>query len=428
MKKIIFKSVFLLLAPFYILVCVFFALIVRIFHKGNTNPKLVWGSKPLINNSYWSKSMIEIGFHSKTFVENYYEDINKKSDWDLLLQSRYSFFPLVVKPFIAFLHSLFLYDVFFISFSGYFIGQTPLWWIQAYIFKLARKKVVVMSYGGDSYVYRRIRSTGTIHGLMMSYPLESKNQLKISRNVEYWCRHGDFVMPGFMGADGFGRWDVLIPSKLIIDLKLWQKSIRKSSADGITEPVVVAHAPNHRGCKGTEFIINAVDKLKDEGLDIELVILEKTQNFDVREVFFSQVDILIEQLIITGYGLNGLEGLASGLPVISNLEDESSLLPFRRWSFLGECPIVSASPETILGVLRKLVTRPELRNQLGSAGRKYAEKYHSYEASQYLFGEIIKYLYEKRGSLINIYHPLLGEFPKQKPLVEHPLVNNHIVD
>jgi len=37
-------------------------------------------------------------------------------------------------------------------------------------------------------------------------------------------------------------------------------------------------------------------------------------------------------------------------------------------------------------------------------------------------------LYGKRESLINIYHPLLGEFPKQKSLVEHSLVNNHIVD
>jgi glycosyltransferase involved in cell wall biosynthesis len=152
------------------------------------------------------------------------------------------------------------------------------------------------------------------------------------------------------------------------------------------------------------------------------------KNFEVRRILYKQVDILVDQLIYTGYALNALEGMSSGLPVISNIEDEVYTLPFRRWSYLDECPIISASPETIVDTLRKLVTRPKLRHQIGSAGRKYVEKYHSYEASQYLFGEVIRYLYGDRESLINLYHPILGEFSKQEPLVDHPLVNSHIVD
>ncbi|MBT3667494.1 MAG: hypothetical protein HN548_08445 [Opitutae bacterium] len=151
-------------------------------------------------------------------------------------------------------------------------------------------------------------------------------------------------------------------------------------------------------------------------------------NSEVREVLRDSTDILVEQLICTGHGMNAVEGFSSGLPVVSNLEDDSCTTMFRRWSFLNECPIASASPETLLNVLRKLVTSPELRLQLGRAGREYAEKYLGFDSAQYLFGEVIEFLYGRRESLINLYHPLLGDYHKRKPMVEHPLVNNRIVD
>jgi glycosyltransferase involved in cell wall biosynthesis len=192
--------------------------------------------------------------------------------------------------------------------------------------------------------------------------------------------------------------------------------------------VTICHAPNHRGFKGSEFVIDAVKKLQDEGLKVELRLVEKMQNNDVRRYFNEQADILVEQLIFTGHGLNGLEGLASGLPVISNLEDETYILPMRRWSYFSECPIVSATPENLIDVLRKLITRPELRKKLGCAGRQYAEKYHGMDSAVYLFEAVIDLAYGRRDSLINLYHPLLGDYPRRKPRVEHPLVNNRIID
>jgi hypothetical protein len=368
------------------------------------------------------------GYDSETFTDSFYSVINKRDDWDRVLPEEYGPVPGAIKPFLAFLESLWRYDIFFIPFSGYFIGNTPLWWAQAPLLKLAGKKIVVMPYGADSYIYQRIRSTSLMHGLMMSYPRAARQQKKISRDVDYWCRHADAVITGIMGPDGFGRWDVLVPSVIHLNLELWQPSSRGSRADGVSETVYIAHAPNHRGFKGTEFVIAAVDLLKKEGLLVELVLLEKMQNTEVRNCLQHKVDILVEQIIATGHGLNALEGLASGLPVISNLEDESYVLPMRRWSYFNECPIVSGSPETLADTLRKLVTRPELRHQVGKAGRLYVEKYHGLDSARYLFGEVIEYLYGRRESLINLYHPLLGEYPKRKPHIEHPLVNNRIID
>jgi hypothetical protein len=100
----------------------------------------------------------------------------------------------------------------------------------------------------------------------------------------------------------------------------------------------------------------------------------------------------------------------------------------KRWSFLNECPLVSATPENITDVLRKLITNPKLRTDLGRAGREYVEKYHGLDSAQYLFENVFDYIYGKKDSIINLYHPILGEYPNRLPKIKHPLVNNRIVD
>lgn len=427
-KKQIRKYLLLIASIGFIPVAFVIALIVRFKFIDESRPRLVWGSTPIINNSYWSSALRNAGYFSETCTVDFYSTINKREDWDKILSEEYRWAPRNLKYFIVFLHSLLIYDVYFISFNGFFLGNTPIKFLQAQILKLAKKKIIVLPYGADSYVYRNIRSISTIQGLLMSYPQLSKEQSRIAKDVEYWTEHADAILPGFMGPDGFGRWDAIMPSQLFIDLELWEVSSKNSRADGLSGEVVIAHAPNHRGFKGTEFVTHAVEQLKKEGLKIRLILLERLQNDQVREILQSETDILVEQLIFTGHGMNGLEGLASGLPTISNLEDETYTLPVRRWSYFSECPLVSAYPESLVDILRKLVTRPELRQELGKAGRAYVEKYHGLDSAQYLFSNVIEYVYGRKESLINLYHPLLGEYPNRSPKIQHPLVNNRIVD
>ena len=428
MTRILNAYLLLFFAPFFYSVFILVSLIARLLAFRSKKPRLVWGSTPIINNAFWSRAMCELGFASETFTNQFYSRINKRNDWGRILQDEYRYCPHPLRKLIAFADSLLRYDVFFISADGFFIGHTVLWRIQAFLLKIAGKKTVLIPYGGDAYCYRRIRSNGTAHGLMMSYPVAARNQKKVASRLDYWCRHADVVIPGVMAPDGFGRWDVLAPTSLCLDLSEWSVSGKKSNADGTNGSVFIAHAPNHRGFKGSEFLMDAVATLKDEGLKVELLLLENKPNAEVREILQHSTDILVEQLICTGHGMNAVEGFASGIPVVSNLDDDDCTTMFRRWSFLNECPIASASPESIVNVLRKLVTRPALRSQLGIAGRQYAEKYLGLDSAQYLFGEVIEFLYGRRDSLINLYHPLLGDYPKRKPIVEHPLVNNRIVD
>lgn len=428
-KKILIFTVSLIFEGLFIPTATVLSILIRFGTKPNENsPRLVWGSTPIINNAYWSKAMKELGFISETFTSDFYTTINKRADWDVILSEEYAFIPAFFKPYIGFIEALLKYDVFIVSFEGFFLNHSKIWWCQAFLLQLAGKKTVVIPYGSDAYVYQRIRSTALIHGLLMSYPQLSKTQRRIAQRVDYWCKWGDVIIPGLMGPDGLGRWDVLIPSSLALDLNTWSVSKRLTKYPNEDKKVTIAHAPNHRGFKGSEFVFNAVEKLKQEGLNVELLVLEKMQNTRVRKHLEEDVDILVEQLIFTGHGLNGLEGLASGIPTISNLEDESYILPLRRWTYFNECPLLSASPETLVDVLRKLVVNPELRYKLGKAGRAYVEKYHGLDSAQYLFKNVIDYLYGRKETLINLYHPILGEYPNRSPKIEHPLVNNKIVD
>ncbi len=427
-------AILLILSFIFLPIFLVFGLCVSFFARCYFNfnkhkPRLVWGATPIISNVYWSRAMKNLGYESTTYTKSFYSRINQREDWDLIVNEKFSFFSSVyIKYILAFFESLFKYDIFFMSFDGFFLGNTPYWWLEGIFLKIAMKKIVVLPYGGDSYVYRRIRSISWIHGLMMSYPVAAKRQIYISFKLDYWCCLADVVVPGIMGPDGFGRWDVLTPCQFSIDLNQWHPSCRDSYANAVDQEVVIAHAPNHRGCKGTEFIINVIEKLKNEGFKIKLLLIENKQNSEVKSLMEKEVDILIEQLIVTGHGFNAIEGMASSLPVICNLEDESILDPYRRWSFFSECPIVSANPETLLNVLRSLITNPALRSQLGKNGRKYVEKYHGLDSAQFLFSSIIDYLYGRidYSHLINIYNPLTSPHSSRLPRISSNLNKNRI--
>jgi glycosyltransferase involved in cell wall biosynthesis len=428
-KNTIFLFFFYLFSPLLIVGMIACCVLARFLVRSNPEkPRLVWGAVPIVSYSYWSQAMKRAGYESETYTHSFYASINKREDWDLLIQERYTFLPLHLRFYPVFLESLLKYDIYFLSFEGFFLGFTPIWWIEAWLLKIAGKKTVVMPYGADAFIYKRIKSLSLLHGLLMSYPGASRMQGKIERRVDIWCKYADVVIPGIMGPDGFGRWDVLTPCHIHIDCEKWQVSQRKSQADGKTETVYIAHAPNHRGFKGTEFIVEAVNRLKNKGIKVELILLEKVQNTVVAETLREKADILVDQIVGTGYALNALEGMGSGLPVVCGLEHQDYLQLFRRWSFMSECPLVSASIEDIADVLEKLIGNPDLRIQLGMAGRQYVEKYHGYDSAQYLYGQIIDYIYGRKDRLINLYHPILGEYNKRLPTIYHPLLNNKIVN
>lgn len=419
------------LAPFAALAILGAIAGMRLVQRRSAQPRLVWGPMPLINNRYWSLALQRAGFESKTLMYPHFGSINKREDFDLYVYELIKWpvarpaFELLLSPYVAFLYALWRFDVFHMPFSGGFLQHTPLWRYEAAFFRLAGKRSVVMVFGGDAYLYSRIIDPCLRHGLLLNYPLLARHEAEVRERVEYWVRHADVAICGFL-VDGIGRWDVIPFNHLTIDTAVWRPRERYVPADGRNGPVKVMHTPNHRGFKGTEFLLEAVRQLRDEGLAIELILVEKMPNEEVRRLMAEEADILAEQFIATGYAMSGLEGMASGLPVLANLENEAYTRLFRRYSYLNECPVLSTTPETLTHNLRALVTNPALRVELGQAGRRYVEKYHSDAAAQYMFGAIYDRVWHGRDvDLLNLFHPLKSAYAQEAP-ISPPLVENRL--
>jgi len=362
-------------------------------------------------------------------MEGYYATINRRDDYDLLYEDVIPKWigPRVLKrllqPCFAMCFLLEQAAVVHLPFSGGPLGDTVLWRLESWFFKFAGVKIVVVPYGADAYIYSKVMDTSIRHVLITSYPNAARQSEAIQSRVDYWTREADVVICALM-MDGMARWDVLTPNLFCIDCSEWTPKTNYSKNDGINGQVRVLHTPNHRGFKGTEFILQAITELRQEGFDVELLLIEKMPNTRVRELM-QDCDILVEQLIV-GYALSGIEGMASGLPVISNVSADQYKV-FRRFSFLDECPIVSATPESIKDNLRALITRPDLRRELGIAGRTYAEKYHSYQTSQYIFGSIYSKIINREDvDLINLFHPLKSKYLKDVIIPKLPLRFNNL--
>lgn len=140
------------------------------------------------------------------------------------------------------------------------------------------------------------------------------------------------------------------------------------------KPIKIVHAANHRDFKGTKFLESAIKELQQDGLSIELTLVEKLPNH-VALAHYRSADIIFDQCLIGFHGYFALEGMALGKPVMSfvRFPEQYLLAP-------TECPIVNTSVHTLKADITKLSSNRTRLHDLGVAGRHYIEKYYTIEA------------------------------------------------
>jgi len=384
--------------------------------RQGVKPRLVWACAPIINIKYASEAMRQAGYFSRTFVYTY-STIAEKRDFDLY---RLELFPiykwshralvLLFEPYISFVYLLFHFDIYHFFYDGGILSKTPYRFLEIQLLHIFGKKVVVMPYGSDVHVLPRMRNPLYKFGQLYHYGQFAVPRARlISRWIDYFSMHADCCV-GSAAFDALYRWDILPVSYVAIDTELFRPPANYTyQNDGKNGPVVIVHTPNHRVIKGTDYIIAAVDRLESEGYQIEFRLLERLKNSEVRAIL-ERSDILVE-LLVSGYGLSGIEGMALGKPVISNFQGDTSAL--KHYSYLKECPIVQANIDTVYEKLKWLVENPDARQVIGTKSRRYVEKYHSYLSQQIMWEQIYKKIwYGENVDLMFLYHPLRDEYTK----------------
>ncbi|WP_435641552.1 hypothetical protein [Micavibrio aeruginosavorus] len=387
------KFVTFLSEPFVILILVVLAIAAR-FKAKKVDVGL--GPLPLVNNIYHKKVFQNCGYTAETFVNQVW---HITSNFDV----RADIHPLVKIPkigrrlnalrFAAFV--LFRYRCVVIYFNGCVLGVSNtflLWRVEPFILSLAKVKTLVLAYGADVQDMSRSQNLLFKDAMSKDYPLHKRTRKRIADKIDLWTSYGDHVVGGCEWVDYMHHWDTLMISHFSIDESEWKINPDLSARSLVPRKTFsVLHAPNHRAIKGTAHVIQAVEELKKEGCDIELILVEKRPNHEIRELIRS-CDVVVDQLIVGWYAMFAIEAMALEKPVVcyhrQDLEDlyraSNLYMPDEK------IPLIQATPLTIKKTLRTLYQdRDEIVN-IGMRGRNYVLRHHSIGAIANVFGPIAK--------------------------------------
>ncbi len=377
-------------------------------------PRLLWGVQPIISLVNLSRAMRRAGYESDT-VALYESRIYPRELFDHAPHSTARNIVVMyvqdqMRPYVFFVRALRQYDVFHFFFDGGLLVRTPYSSIELPLLRLLGKKVVLMPYGSDAFAFDAIGNPLWRGALMIEYALLGDRTEEIQRRVRRLTKHADIVVGSVVHVACLPRWDVLPVTAYPIDVDAIEPV--PPAGDG---PIRIVHSSNHRGAKGTDFLIAAVEELRGEGYDLELDVIERVPNTEA-VARMAAADVYVDQLVF-GYAMAALEAMALGKVVISGIEDSPDYTLFRRYSYLDECPIVPASPETIAQVLRDLIAERHAWESIGTESRAYVERWHSYPAAAELYGAIYRRIWAGEDvDLINFYDPLRRAAREPRPL------------
>jgi Glycosyl transferases group 1 len=333
---------------------------------------------------YWSAAMRRAGYESHTYVLTHYF-INRREDYDRYLDEfqREGALGQLLAPYRFFAASLRAGDVFLRFFDGGFLRHTPLQWTENRLLKLAGKRLVVVPYGSDVAVNGHF--AGLEDTLYADYPALRELSDEIKRWADHMAESADLVVRNWQ-VGYIPRYDLLWVNMLTIDLDRWADSGEASERTGHEDPVKVVHTPNHRNIKGTPHLLRAVEELREDGLKIDLELVEGRPNEEVRSAM-AAADIVADQFLLPGYAMAAVEAMAAGKPVLVNIGGMAEEL--RATEAVRQCPAVDTNPERLKEDLRRLIENPDLRREAGRAGRDFVERFHSYEVNARTWEAII---------------------------------------
>lgn len=139
--------------------------------------------------------------------------------------------------------------------------------------------------------------------------------------------------------------------------------------------IKIIHAPSSRKTKGSEYILDALYKLKSYYKNVEILLIENMNNKKALELY-AEADLVIDQVLLGWYGGLAVEVMKLGKPVMVFIR--KSDLQFIAKEMAEDClnTFITVDPTNILDTLRNLVENPYLLSYHASASLDYVNKWH----------------------------------------------------
>ena len=150
-----------------------------------------------------------------------------------------------------------------------------------------------------------------------------------------------------------------------------QKNKNKIVNEENKNTITILHAPTSRAIKGTKYLLQACKKLRENGYNIELQLIEKTSHEKAIRMYLD-ADIVVDQLLVGWYGAFAVEVMALGKPVICYLREEDlNFLPFK-----DKIPIINATPFNIYDVLKNIIDEFNNLSRISKLCKRYVRFVH----------------------------------------------------
>jgi len=135
----------------------------------------------------------------------------------------------------------------------------------------------------------------------------------------------------------------------------------------------IVHVPSSPVIKGTKFFRKAISDLKSEGFDFEYIeVIGKEHDEAMSEL--RKADIVLDQLLLGGFGSLSVEGMSMGKPVICYLIDSV------KKEHYDDCPIMNTNIDNLKENIAHLIKHEKLRKQLGEQGRVFVRRHFDYKS------------------------------------------------
>jgi hypothetical protein len=187
------------------------------------------------------------------------------------------------------------------------------------------------------------------------------------------------------------------PLTTALDSEIWRPELK--IPDRLVLPraageLIVYHAVGNfdlrsdgqRNVKGTKAVIEAIERLRAEGMNVRLEFVTNTPSTDVRFIQL-QADVVVDQLNHGRYGANAREAMMLGRPTICHI-NKSEMPGQTRLESIETCPLVSANESTVYEALRDLLLDEQKRLRIGVASRKFALRWHGADSCAARFEDV----------------------------------------
>lgn len=257
----------------------------------------------------------------------------------------------------------------FNTFHFYF-GKTLLpYQIDLPLYSFFNKKVIMEYLGWDVQLYQYSINKYKITNASTYKPdppeVQIRNDEKKLKRLAYETKYVDFQIVCSP------KYSEFVPNSYLLPLAVDLGTFVFQPLQMISSPIKIMHAPTSKGNKGTANIINAVNKLKFEGFNIDFILVEKVSHKELIN-YYKESDIFIDQILGGWYGTASIEAMAIGRPTICFLRGEY----FNYIDYGEQIPIINANPNTIYEVLKDILKKVNELPEIGRKSREFVEKYH----------------------------------------------------